>query len=83
MENQIRVNATQILEENAKNAGMCLQSYFAQSVEHDPRFFNWLFPNAENIGEFGIGMTEEQLEAFDIFAEGINSLMRIREEFEL
>lgn len=63
-------NRLQILKENYKNHEQDLSfvEWFEMEAENDPKFFNWFFGSeAENIGDFGLGMTNDQQLEYDIF----------------
>lgn len=73
MTQQIRSNAMEILKENFRLYGndtlTSFEEYVFNNAKNDPSFYNWLFPEADNIADFGIGMTEEQnMEAAEFFA---------------
>lgn len=73
---KITPNAIQVLQENfnaAEDHEASLKEYVELSAENDPKFFNWLFPNAENINDFGAGMTVDQKESWNQLLFDIDS----------
>jgi len=73
MSNLLIANAKQILKEDYNNSDKSLSfgAWVKNEAEIDPTFFNWILKGAENVDDFGLGMTKEQQEAFEDF---INSL---------
>ena len=61
--------ATQILEENYNHSDKSLSfgEWVINEIESDPKFYNWLLPDADNINDFGSGMNLEQKEAVQLF----------------
>lgn len=60
----------QVIRENFNyNEGEeTLKEYTQREAESDPRFFSWFFGlDAENIDDFGNGMTSEQKEEWNEF----------------
>ena len=49
----------QILLISAAQCNMDVKEYTEQCAQ-DPTFYGWIFPELENIGDYGIGMTEDQ-----------------------
>lgn len=65
--------ALQIMNENLAHLQepYTLKEYVELEAENDPTFFYWLFPNSENINDFGAGMTDEQIEEYQEFINSI------------
>ena len=82
---KIRTNAVELLDENYNNSDkkMSFLEYAENESKNDPNFYCWLFPNADNINDFGMGMTAAQSDDSDNFFEGIKNVTDIREKFEL
>ena len=74
-------NIIQILDEN--KGELSILEYFEQCKENDPRFYNWCLSDSENIGDFGMNMTLEQVEEFSELERKITSLDEVRKEFEI
>jgi len=74
---QIRPAARVILMENLtkynsdNNSKESLFSYYLMNKEGDPSLMSWLFHNADNLGDFGQGMTPDQIETLEAFEKEI------------
>lgn len=73
-------NAIQILDENREMVGMTISEYHKHCKENDPTYYFWLFGSeADNIGDYGTGMTAEQQKQMERFDESVKSLQEIRD----
>lgn len=73
MTQKIRSNAMEILKENFRLYGndtlISFEEYVFSNAKNDPSFYTWLFHEADNIADFGIGMNEMQArESSEFFA---------------
>ena len=82
MEDQILGNAIQIIDEQLPE-GMTLFENYESESQNDPYYYNWLFPHATNIGDFGTGMTSDQYQAVLEFEKSLKGLDYVIQNFEL
>ena len=69
MTNLLIANAEQILKENYNNSDKSLNfnEWVQNEADSDPTFFNWILKGADNVNDYGGGMTKEQKEAAEDF----------------
>jgi hypothetical protein len=71
MKSTIRSNAMDIMKENFRQSDdeLSFEEYVKTCATNDPNFYSWLFEDGDNIGDFGMYITETQsLEAAEFFA---------------
>ena len=79
----LRTNAIALLEDEYTAAEQSLDfaEWVVQKAETDASFYSWLFPNAENINDFGSGMSVNQVKTADRLIRDIEILQDTRDNY--
>jgi hypothetical protein len=79
----LRTNAIAILEDEflASERSVDFAEWVVQKTETDASFYSWLFPNAENISDFGSGMSMNQIKTADRLIRDIEILQDTRDNY--
>ncbi len=79
----LRPNAVEILEDdyNASDKSMDFAEWALDKAETDASFYSWLFPNADNIKDFGSGMSVNQVKVADQLMQDIQVIQDVRDNY--
>lgn len=77
----IRTDAIELLEERyeASDRSLDFADWALNISKREASFYSWLFPDADNINDFGAGMSLSQVQASDRLLQQIEVLQDIRD----